>query len=562
MSDLARLVGFLLRISRNFRFSRLLMAVIVVTGVVSGLGNTVLVAIINARLNASGDAPERLGWVFLALCLGVPLARFLSQYVLVSMSTRSIFDLRLELCRRALAAPLRKLEKIGAHRVFVHLTDDVGAISEALVQIPLLVMHFAIVSGCLTYLGWLSWRMLLMVLVAMAVGIASYQLPILRSLHFFRLAREHWDRMFEHFQGLTRGIKELKLHRRRRGAFVAEHLEETGETIRRYSLRGSAILVAANSWGQMLFFVVIGLVLFALPHSQQVSGEVVSGYVLTLIFMMGPLEVILNTLPNMNRASVASVKVERLSGELEAAGAEDADGEPAAAWQRLELRGVTHTFHHQAEEDNFVLGPADLVLRPGEILFLVGGNGSGKTTLAKLITGLYAPESGAVLLDGRKVDADARDDYRQLFSAVFSDFYLFDTLLGLDAAGVDAEARRYLEELQLAHKVRLEDGALSTVELSQGQRKRLALLTAYLEDRPIYLFDEWAADQDPLFKQVFYHEILPTLRRRGKTAVVISHDDRFFGVADRVVKLEDGKIVEAATPHPTLELQPEEEMAL
>jgi putative ATP-binding cassette transporter len=173
---------------------------------------------------------------------------------------------------------------------------------------------------------------------------------------------------------------------------------------------------------------------------------------------------------------------------------------------------------------------------------VIGGNGSGKTTLVKLLTGLYIPESGEIRLDGEPINDVNRDDYRQNFSVVFTDFYIFESFLGLGAPKLDAQAEEYLTRFQLNHKVQVKDGVLSTTELSQGQRKRLALLTAYLEDRSIYVFDEWAADQDPEFKEIFYYQLLPDLKARGKTVIVISHDDRYYHVADRLIKLDYGTL--------------------
>jgi putative ATP-binding cassette transporter len=189
-----------------------------------------------------------------------------------------------------------------------------------------------------------------------------------------------------------------------------------------------------------------------------------------------------------------------------------------------------------------VLGPIDLKLFTNEVVFLVGPNGCGKTTLAKLLVGLYFPEEGEIRLNGKPVTDESRREYRENFSVVFSDFFVFEQLLGLESPRLDEQARDYLARLQLNHKVQVVEGGLSTTELSQGQRKRLALLTAYLEDRPIYLFDEWAADQDPLFKEIFYHQLLPELKARGKTVIVITHDDRYYSVADRLVKLVYGRI--------------------
>jgi len=193
-----------------------------------------------------------------------------------------------------------------------------------------------------------------------------------------------------------------------------------------------------------------------------------------------------------------------------------------------------------------MIGPINLHFHAGELVYLVGGNGSGKSTLAKILTGLYTPEGGEIRVNGQVITNQNRDDYRQHFSAVFADFHLFDRFMGIKGENRDAQAQEYLEQLHLSHKVKIENGKLSTTELSQGQRKRLALLTAYLEDRSFYLFDEWASDQDPLFKDVFYTKLLPELKARGKTVLVITHDDHYFHLADRVIKLDYGQIVSDA----------------
>ena len=182
----------------------------------------------------------------------------------------------------------------------------------------------------------------------------------------------------------------------------------------------------------------------------------------------------------------------------------------------------------------------NLTFKAGELIFIVGGNGSGKSTLAKLITGLYIPESGRLCLDDTAIIDTNREWYRQHFSTIFSDFYLFDRLVS--PTNSPLEAQTYLKTLELEKKVSMSNGQLSTTKLSQGQRKRLALLGAYLEDRPIYLFDEWAADQDPVFRKIFYTQLLAELKQRGKTVLVISHDDHYFHLADRIIKLDYGRI--------------------
>jgi putative ATP-binding cassette transporter len=205
----------------------------------------------------------------------------------------------------------------------------------------------------------------------------------------------------------------------------------------------------------------------------------------------------------------------------------------------------------RTDEKGFLLGPISFSWQPGELIFIIGGNGSGKSTLAKLITGLYPPLSGAIYLNGKRITQDNVEWYRQHFSAIFYDFYLFDSFLGFDRPNLDQEVENYLMQLQLAHKVTIKNGVLSTTELSQGQRKRLALLTAYLEDRPIYVFDEWAADQEPRFRELFYKQILLQLKERGKIVIVISHDDRYFHLADHIIKLDYGAVESEQTVQPS-----------
>src|SRR5260221_474802 len=253
----------------------------------------------------------------------------------------------------------------------------------------------------------------------------------------------------------------------------------------------------------------------------------------------------MNMLPQISRVNVAFKNVQDMGFTLTSQGVEQVVVPPPAQpdWKELELRGVTHSYRRDGEAEDFVLGPINLSFHPGELTFITGGNGSGKTTLAKLLTGLYAPENGDIHFNHQKIDGQSQECYRQHFSVVFSDFFLFDELLGMVSPNLDEQARHYLENLKLTQKVRIEHGKFSTTELSQGQRKRLALLTAYLEGRPIYVFDEWAADQDPYFKNVFYTELLPALRSQNKTVLVISHDDKYYDLADRIIKLEEGRIV-------------------
>jgi putative ATP-binding cassette transporter len=543
--SLYRLFSFLVRYTRHIRHAHLLGTGVIVAAVASGLANTALVALVNEVINTPRPGRTLL-LLFLGICVLFPLLRYVGDALLIYLTERATLHLRMTLCARMLAVPLRKLEELGTSKLNNTLVSDLPSVVGAMTLIPLLSLNITIVLGCLTFMGLLSWQMLIGVLVFLVIGVIAYQMPLLRAHTHIQALREKGDALFRHFLNLTAGIKELKLHQGRRQAFLEEQLQATALEVEKHGVGAQRAFSSAVSWGQVLIFLLIAVVAFALPAFTTVERSVLTGFTFAILYMVGPIQIILNSMAQLSRATVAMDRLEATGVQLADAARPEQRlpaGSASAEWRSLELDAVTHSYYSERDGSTFTLGPVDLSFQPGEIVFITGGNGSGKTTFAKLLTGLYTPESGRVLLDGQAVGDTDVDRYHALFSVVFSDFFLFDSLLGLAGEKLDADAAHYLEVLQLDHKVKVEEGKLSTTSLSQGQRKRLALLTAYLEDRPIYLFDEWAADQDPHFKDVFYHELLPALRARGKTVFAISHDDRYYHVADRLIKLDYGRVV-------------------
>ncbi|NET55113.1 MAG: cyclic peptide export ABC transporter [Symploca sp. SIO2E6] len=526
------------------RYSWKTVAVAIATGFVSGGSSAGLIALISRVFSQSdSSSPTLLAWGFVGLTVVALMTSIITRVILIHLSQDAIFHLQMRLSRQILASELSHLEQLGSPRLLATLTEDVQTIANAVFVVPFLCINVAIVIGCLVYISWLSGKVLLMVLGLSAIAMGSCRALLKKASQLLALGREEQDLLFKHFRTITEGVKELKLHYHRRQDFLTEELQTTAAKFRRHNVYGLTLFAATDSWGKFIFFFAVGFVMFVLPHWVVIDSQTLSGYVLTFTYLIGPMENIINKLPILSRANVALNKIETLGLSL-ASRAEVATFPPEilSEWHFLELKGVTNTYYSEQEDVNFTLGPIDLRLQPGEIVFIIGGNGSGKSTLAKLITGLYIPESGEIWLDKQPINQENREWYRQHFSVVFSDFYLFERLLGLQQINLDTQAQEYLQQLQLEHKVKVKEGELSTTALSQGQRKRLALLTAYLEDRPIYLFDEWAADQDPIFKDIFYTEFLPKLREQGKMILVISHDDHYFHCADRIVKLDYGQV--------------------
>jgi putative ATP-binding cassette transporter len=534
--------------------SRPMLLALVMVSVLSGAASAALLAIIHRAL-----APGDLGMRWIAAAFGAALlakvaTQYLSQVMLVEFAQDVVLRLCRDLCNRVLAAPLERLERLGAPRLMTTLNDDVTTLSGAVLIVPTLATNLAVLLGCALYLAWLSLPVFLLCAALAVVGAAIYRLLLRRAQASLSAARDGRDRLFGNFRTLIEGVKELKLHAARRADFVRREIDETTELLRLHNVTAIRRVLLADVWNQMLFFVLVAMLLFGAPEMTSISGSTLTGYVFAALYMMAPMWALLGAVPTFMRGRISLHKIRELDADLEHAAPELARvaAAPSGAALRIELDAARYAYPApSADEAGFVLGPIDLRLEAGEIVFVTGGNGCGKSTLVRLLTGLYRPVDGLVRCNGTVVDDGNREQYRQHFSVVFADFYLFGRLFGLDARGRGTEIARHLALLGMEHKVSVQGDRLSTIALSSGQRRRLALLTAYLEDRPVYVFDEWAADQDPTYKQVFYTRLLPELKARGKCVVVVTHDDKYFHLGDRVLVLDAGRIVQAARPDRT-----------
>jgi putative pyoverdin transport system ATP-binding/permease protein len=531
MTELIRLIG-------QRAWWRLLIAAF--SGMVAGVSYAAIAAIIN-RAVRGGTPLILLGWSLLGTCVMHVVMRMLSTHAMLRLSQEALYQMRLELCRRLLATPQETLQALGKPRLLAIVTRDVDTLSDAYQALIALTINAVIIGACLIYLGRLYWPLLVVFSVFLVLGVGGTELLRHWPMHYIKAARERLDGLYAQLRNLIEGSRELQLNRRRGRYYVEQVIASQAAHIRDGQVGGMVRFSLVMSFGDLVYFASFGVLLFVLPHWLTMPPGTLANAVIILLFVSSAISEVLRLLPSMSQARVALDKIQNLEKTLPGAvmdkGAVFAPQEPL----HLELQGIQHRY--KSEQDrHFVLGPLDLNIHGGEIVFVVGGNGSGKSTLGMILLGLYRADEGEIRLNGSPLNESNREHYRQHFSAVLADFHLFEEISSEQDPYLEERARSYIKALRIDHKVSAQDGKFSNVELSSGQRKRLALVSAYLEDRPAYLFDEWAADQDPEFKRIFYTRLLPDLRAAGKAVIVITHDDAYFEYADRVLRLEEGQI--------------------
>ncbi|MCB0062260.1 MAG: cyclic peptide export ABC transporter [Caldilineaceae bacterium] len=527
--------------------------VALIFSVASGLSNAALAGVISQLIAGREGLSNRFLGGFALLVLVAVLCDFGAKQALNLLITRMNYALQLSFSGQVLTTPFSRLEQIGNPRLFTLLAEDSQVIGRVIADLPTVAIGIATVVGCLLYLIWLAPGAL--------VGISLLALPVFGSYWWLQtrtnaIALQNLflrDQLFSAYRDLTDGIKELTLHLPRLSAFYHAHLQPLAANLQANTIRYLRYHFLAQSVNQFTyFFLLFGL--FVISRWLQTPLEVLGAYALMILYMKSATMTLVSALPRWAEASTVVTQIEALGFTLLAPKAIAGVPETSALTPDLveiKLQDLTYLYPGGVDESPFVLGPLTFRLQPGEIVFIVGGNGSGKTTFLKLLIGLYTPNTGRILWNGTPVTAGTLDRYRQNFAVLFAEPYLFPHLLGLEWEKLDEDAQHWLQRLQMAHKVQVVDGKLSTLDLSFGQRKRLALLTAYLEARPVYLFDEWAAGQDPEFRELFYRTLLPELKAQGKLVIVISHDDHYFDVADRVIKFDNGAIeYDTAQTHP------------
>ncbi len=478
--------------------------------------------------------------LFIFLCLLILLCQILSKVLLFRTAMDVSSDIRVKMYRNILNAPLLSLEGVGFARLVASINTDITEIIHGGKLVPDLIVNGVTLAGVLSFLAYLNFDVFIYVTAALLCGVLSYQVLVLLSNRYVRKSRDKLDNLQESIHSLVYGIKELKLDKTKRDTFFNNNLLLNEKEFIQLDKTFQLYMTSAMSYGGMINFLVIGYVVFIFVNYHALSAEVLLSIVMVLLYITAPVANMLGAIPQLGISRNAIRKVEKIFHDLSDEKCEEAVS-PLSHWDSVRFEKVCYQYSARGDETGFCVGPVNFELSKGEITFLVGGNGSGKSTLGKLIGLYFQPSEGNIHFGDHTVDRKSLNSCRQHISAIYTDYHLFEHFLfELEPSRV-AQINQYLQALGLADKVKIDGNGFSTHHLSDGQRKRLALLYAFLDNKSLYIFDEWAADQDSNFKEVFYRHILADLKARGKAVLVISHDTNYFDVADKVILMKDGQ---------------------
>lgn len=512
----------------------------------AGLAGAGLVAILTQAAHAVEQQGKALSLVALT-ALTLFMFLFSQRYAMRCTALRverSIHSVRVRVVDKLTRIDLQTYEQIGEKNLMACVEKDIKTMSNACTAIIASGQSVMLFVCAAAYLAWLSLPAFLLTAGVIVFGVA---LNFIRMRAIFN-ATEQALQSENSLSGLTshiiRGFKELKLHQKRRREVYEELVDASDQTA---SLNQKAFGLATDHMImlQSILYILIGLVIFVLPLAGQMQTLLQVQVIAVILFLNGPLSQFIGILPMYAQANAAAKSIGELEQRLDAAANRDPDLPDVVTepMRSIELRDVR--FAYEANEGPaFEISPINLLIFQGEVIFVTGGNGSGKSTFLKLLTGLRFASHGDVLLNGERVNKPEKvAGYRGLFSAIFADYHLFIKLYGTEVPHRSLITEQ-LGRLALDGKVRLDGRIFTPLNLSTGQRKRLAHLVTLLEDRQIYIFDEWAADQDPHFRSWFYREELPRLKALGKTIIAVTHDEQYFEHADRWFHFEEGRCEE------------------
>jgi len=442
------------------------------------------------------------------------------------------------------------LENIEKGDIYARLTHGTNLISEAAIIIINACQSALIVFFCLIFVAYISMPAFVITIIAMGLAIANYSFHQKEIESELRETGIKEGQFFDMLNQILDGFKELKMNRKKRDDYF-EYFKKLAVETKELKIKTGFGFVTELMYSQVFFYTLIAIIIFILPRFDHTGSSSVIQITAAVLFIMGPTNAMVSAIPIFARANMAIENLYGLESRLDEAGKAFKTESPLLLedikdFNEIRFENISFSYFDKYNNPLFTVGPVTLSVGKGEIIFIVGGNGSGKSTFLKLLTGLYYPISGNIRIDGQDIEKTLYPSYRELFSVIFGDFHLFRRLYGLEIINED-KIKNLLKTMGLDKKTAVMDGEFTNIDLSTGQRKRIAMIVSLLDDKPIFVFDEWAADQDPEFRKYFYEVLLKELKDQGKTVIAVSHDDRYFHFADRVFKMEFGKFLDEKT---------------
>lgn len=510
----------------------------------AGITNALVLALLNA--SAEQASKEKSSVRSLAIFLLVIAIYALSQWRLMSTAAaevEKILDrLRIRLADKIRQCDLKPLEEIGRTVIYAGISKETTTISQSALMLIMSLQAAILIFFTAIYVAWLSTTAfaLTALLTLILAFVHLRRVKVLNADLHETMKRE--NDLFDSLTHLLEGFKEVRMNRARSNDLYAS-FEAISHSAAERKASTQAQIARMFIFSQLSFYVLLGAVVFLVPRMSDTYSTDIIKITTAVLFLVGPISSLVGTVPNLASANAACENIASLETSLDQCASRSSERiPPMQSFREIAFENVVFHYDDPGQGSVFTVGPISFTLAAGEMVFISGGNGSGKSTFLKLLTALYYPQQGIIRVDGRTLTPEMYDSYRSLFSTVFTDYHLFDRLYGLYNVPEQA-IHKALELIELTGKTNVVDSRFETLELSGGQRKRIALLVSLLEDRPVCVFDEMAADQDPAFRMKFYREILPLLAAAGKTIVAVTHDDKYFGDGDRLLKMDEGRIV-------------------
>jgi putative ATP-binding cassette transporter len=516
-----------------------------------GISNASILAAINSGVQASSSGGKPGLWSASLFLVALFLFMKTQQYVTITATAEIeaiIHKMRLRLMDQIRRSELLEIERIGRSRIVAAITSDTAILTQASNMLCFTVQGAVLVAFVSIYVAYLSLVAFALTVVIVGGAATIFHLKN-RRLSAQKAESAAWERrLFDRLIDFLDGFKEVRLNRTR-STDLFDDAAEVSKTAANIKIRTQAETFKMIVSSQISMYVLLGAVVFVAPNlSDTLGGASISKTTTALLFVVGACFGLVQSIPILLNANAAADRIERLDAALRSTLGTAEPHEIAAPkrFDKIEIHNLVFRYVDKFSDTTFQIGPLDFTLNSGELVFITGGNGSGKSTFLRVLAGLYAPDSGEVTLDGMRINDATRETYRALMSAIFFDYHLFQRLYGISDPD-PGEVDRLLRLFRLEDKTGLSQGEFRTLDLSGGQRRRLALIVTLLEKRPIMLLDEWTAEQDPEFRRKFYDELLPEMMQAGATVVVITHDDRYLDelhLPARRIRMDEGRIVE------------------